>query len=167
MQEKGKPKAGKATRAMSHIKKLYHSKALIKNKSPVEKQAYQLEHTTPLLEEYKAWLYKSILQIPLKSTLGKGLTYNLNQWSKLTRYLEDCHLNIDNNRAERAIKPFVFGRKNWLFSNTVNGTHASSILYNNVETVKANNLITLDYLHHTINLLSERNDDEVLNNLTP
>jgi len=166
-QSKGKPKAGKATWAMSHIKKLYRIEALIKDKAPAEKQAYREEHATPLLEEYKAWLDKSIEQVPPKSALGKALAYSLNQWPKLIRYLEDGQLNIDNNRAERAIKPFVIGRKNWLFSNTASGAHASSILYSIVETAKANSLVPFDYLNHVINVLSERNDEERLTELLP
>jgi transposase len=166
-QSKGKPKAGKATWAMNHIKKLYRIETLIKDKTPVEKQAYREEHATPLLEEYKTWLDKSIQQVPPKSALGKALAYSLNQWPKLIRYLEDGELNIDNNRAERAIKPFVIGRKNWLFSNTANGAHASSILYSLVETAKANDLIPFDYLHHIIDVLSERQDDKTLDELLP
>lgn len=167
VQGKGKPKAGKATWAMSHIKKLYRIEALIKDKTPVEKQVYRAEHATPLLEEYKTWLDKSILQVPPKSALGKALAYSLNQWPKLTRYLEDGHLNIDNNRAERAIKPFVIGRKNWLFSNTTSGAHASSVLYSIVETAKANNLVPFDYLHQVLSVLSMGNDDDTLTALLP
>ncbi|WP_439148198.1 IS66 family transposase, partial [Vibrio sp.] len=55
-------------------------------------------------------------------------------------------LSIDNNRAERAIKPLVIGRKNWLFSNTPNGADASAMLYSIVETAKANGLILYDYM---------------------
>ena len=166
-QGKGKPRAGKATWAMNHIKKLYRVEALIKDKPPAEKQTYRQEHASPLLKEYKAWLDKSILQVPPKSALGKALAYSLNQWPKLTRYLEDGRLNIDNNRAERAIKPFVIGRKNWLFSNTASGAHASSILYSIVETAKANNMVPFEYLHHVISILSERTEDETLAELLP
>jgi len=166
-QSKGKPKVGKATWAMNHIRKLYRIEAAIKDKSPREKQAYRNEHATPLLEEYKAWLDKSILQVPPKSALGKALAYSLNQWPKLIRYLEDGQLNIDNNRAERAVKPFVIGRKNWLFSNTTSGAHASSVLYSIVETAKANNLVPFDYLHHVLKALSERNQQAEMENLLP
>jgi transposase len=152
---------------MSHIKKLYRIEALIKDKTPAEKQAYRLEHSSPLLEEYKAWLDKSIQQVPPKSALGKALAYSLNQWPKLTRYLEDGHLNIDNNRAERAIKPFVIGRKNWLFSNTASGAQASSVLYSIVETAKANDLVPFEYLHHVLTKLSEPQGDENMNELLP
>ncbi|MFT5712080.1 MAG: transposase [Glaciecola sp.] len=58
-------------------------------------------------------------------------------------------------------------RKNWLFSSTVNGAHASSILYSIVESAKANNLVPFDYLDHVISVLSERHDDQTLNDLLP
>jgi len=167
VQGKGKPKAGKATWAMAHIQKLYRIEALIKDKTPEEKQTYRAEHATPLLEEYKKWLDKSIQHVPPKSALGKALAYNLNQWPKLIRYVDDGRLNIDNNRAERAIKPFVIGRKNWLFSNTVSGAHASSILYSIIETAKANGLIPFNYLHHILEALSHDVDEGKLEALLP
>jgi transposase len=62
------------------------------------------------LNDLHSWLTKSAEQVLPKTALGKALSYNLNQWPKLIRYLESDELNIDNNRAERAIKPFVIGR---------------------------------------------------------
>ena len=104
------------------------------------------ENAKPLLAKYKDWLDKSAAQVPPKSVLGKAIAYNLRQWPKLVRYSEDGHLNIDNNHAERAIKPFVIGKKTWLFSNTKNGVNASAVLYSLVETAKANGLFPFDYL---------------------
>lgn len=69
-----------------------------------------------------------------------GLPYNQNQWPKLIRYLDDGRLNIDNNRAERAVKPFVIGRKAWLFANTKTSAAAIATLYSMVETAKINGL---------------------------
>ena len=60
---------------------------------------------------------------------------------KLERYIEDGNLQIDNSRVERLVKPFVIGRKNWLFSNTANGARASAMLYSIIETAKANGLV--------------------------
>ena len=74
------------------------------------------------------------------------LQYTLGQWPKLIRYVDDGHLSIANNRAERAIKPLVIGRKNWLFSSTPSGANASAMLYSIIETVKANGLILYDYM---------------------
>ncbi len=98
------------------------------------------------MQQLKTWLDKTVLQVPPKTAIGKALQYSLNQWSKLTVYLEHGLASIDNNRAERAIKPFVIGRKNWLFSNTRSGAKASAILYSLVETAKANDLQPAVYL---------------------
>ena len=81
-----------------------------------------------------------------KTKLGEAIQYCLNQWEKLARYTLDGLLNIDNNRAERAIKPFVIGRKNWLFSQTATGANASAILYSIIETAKANDLNVFEYV---------------------
>ena len=75
-----------------------------------------------------------------KSALGKALYYLLEQWPYLVRYLEDGRLELSNNRAERSIKPFVMGRKNWLFANTPGGAQASSVIYSLIETAKENHL---------------------------
>ena len=70
----------------------------------------------------------------------------LEQWPYLTRYLEDGRLELSNNRAERSIKPFVMGRKNWLFANTPGGAQASSVIYSLMETAKENDLDPYRYL---------------------
>ena len=85
--------------------------------------------------------------------------YAKNQWHKLIRYIEYGNLSIDNNRAERAIKPFVIGRKNWLFSKTANGANASAMLYSIIETAKANGLTPFDYVAHCLEQLSDQNAD--------
>ena len=103
-------------------------------------------HAPQALAEYKAWLEKTVPLKPPSDKLTKALNYSLNQWDKLVRYVDNPSLNIDNNRAERAIKPFVIGRKNWLFANTANGAQSSANLYSLIETAKANGLIAYDYL---------------------
>jgi hypothetical protein len=74
-------------------------------------------------------------------------------------YTEDGQLTIYNNRAERAVKPFVIGRKNWLFSNTAKGANASAVLYSLVETAKANDLIPFDYLLYLLEQIATQNTD--------
>jgi hypothetical protein len=102
----------------------------------------------PLLDKFSRWLTQA--NVPPKSALGKAVGYCQNQWPKLYRYLENGGLIIDNNRAERAVKPFVIGRKNWLFSNTANGASASAMLYSIIETAKANGLIPFVYIAHCL-----------------
>lgn len=148
-----KGKTGKADCAINHIRKLYRIEADIKQKTAEEKKAIRQNQSLPLLYEFKAWLDKSALQSPPKSAVGKAIAYSLRQWPKLMRYTESGYLSIDNNRAERAIKPFVIGRKNWLFSNTAAGAQASAMMYSLIETAKANGLIPFDYLRYVLEQL--------------
>ena len=142
-----KGKTGKADKAISTIQKLYRIESKIKTKTATEKHRIRQEESIPILTGFKAWLEQSALQVPPKTVLGKAIGYTLRQWHKLIRYTENGQLSIDNNRAERAIKPFVIGRKNWLFSYTRNGAKASAILYSLIETAKANGLTPFDYLN--------------------
>ena len=145
-QSQPKGKSGKADMALNQIQKLYGIEKQINDKSPEDKRRLRQDKALPILNKLNTWLDKSANQVPPKSALGKAITYTLNQWQKLNCYTNDGNLNIDNNRAERAIKPFVIGRKNWLFANTANGARASAILYSIIETAKANDLIPFDYL---------------------
>lgn len=159
-----KGKVGKADWAINHIKKLYRIEAEIKQKTASEKQVIREDKSVPLLTQFKTWLDKSALQVPPKSAVGKAVAYSLRQWPKLVRYTESGELNIDNNRAERAVKPFVIGRKNWLFSNTASGAQASAMMYSIIETAKANGLIPYDYLCHLLEQLPTKpeNVDDLL-----
>jgi transposase len=164
--DRAKGKTGKANWALNHIQKLYRIESKIKDLSAPEKYRIRQQEALPLLIEFKDWLDKSTHQVPDKTALGMAITYALNQWPKLIRYLDDGKLSIDNNRAERAIKPFVIGRKNWLFSNTKNGAKASATLYSIIETAKANGLVPYDYLNYllteTPNLQLGTNIDHLL-----
>ena len=86
----------------------------------------------------------------LRVILPSAVDYCLNQWDKLTTYLQDGRLEIDNNRVERSIKPFVIGRKAWLLSNTPNGAQASAIIYSIMETAKENGLNPYLYLTYFV-----------------
>ena len=88
-----------------------------------------------------------------KSLLGQAIGYALNQWPTLITFLDDGHLEIDNNRAENAIRPFVIGRKNWLFAGSPKGAETSALLYSLIETAKANRLEPWAYLNHLLERL--------------
>ncbi|WP_297822441.1 IS66 family transposase [uncultured Paraglaciecola sp.] len=162
-----KGKTGKANWALNQIQKLYRIETKIKGKTAQEKYRIRQADALPLLMQFKGWLDKSATEVPPKTALGKALAYSLNQWSKLIRYIEDGNLTIDNNRAERAIKPFVIGRKNWLFSNTANGANASATLYSIIETAKSNGLVPFDYLNHLLNEIPSLKPDDTIEHLLP
>ena len=102
------------------------------------------ELSKPVFDELYRWL--NSLNPPPKTGLTAAVVYMRNQREYLERYLEDGGLEISNNRAERSIKPFVIGRKNWLFANTPRGAKASAILYSIIETAKENCINPYEYL---------------------
>jgi len=144
--KKAKAGGGKAQQGLVLIQKLYQVERLARDRSPAERQALRQEKAAPILEQLHAWLLKSLPGVPPKTATGKALTYLSNEWDKLQVYLEDGRLEIDNNRAENAIRPFVVGRKNFLFSDSVGGVKASANLYSLIETAKANGLEPYAYL---------------------
>lgn len=137
-----KAPAGKALMGLTIIQKLYRIEKQIKDESVGERYRVRQEQSVPILNDLRQWLDKSLPLVPPGSLLGKALNYLHNQWPYLIRYCEDGRLEIDNNACEQAIRPFTTGRKNGLFSNSVDGAKASANLYSLVETAKANGLET-------------------------
>ena len=154
-----KNKNGRAQLAINKIAKLYRVEKEIKDLPADEKKAIRQEKSLPLLKDFKEWLDESILQVLPKSAIGKAIQYSLNQWDKLSSYIKSGDINIDTNRAERAIKPFVIGRKNWMFCNTASGANASAILYSLIETAKANGLTPFNYLMFLLEELPKQPDN--------
>jgi transposase len=114
--------------------------------TPKERYAFRLKHSQPILDAFSAWIRMQTPNVLPQSALGKAVQYCQNQWKRLTAFLADGRLEIDNNRGERSIKPFVIGRKNWLFANSIRGANASAIVYSVVETAKENGLHPFHYL---------------------
>ena len=109
-----------------------------------ERFSKRQELSKPVFDEFYEWL--GALSPPPKTGLHTAVVYARNQREYLGRFLEDGRLEISNNRAERSIKPFVVGRKNWLFANTPRGAKASAMLYSIIETAKENGLNPYEYL---------------------
>jgi len=164
---KGQAKAGKASKGLIYIQKLYRIEQLIKDLAPEERYQRRQQQAMPLLDAIRAWLDTSLPQVPPTSLTGKALSYLDNHWDKLIRYCEDGRLDIDNNATERAIRPFVIGRRNWLFSDTVQGAKASANLYSLIETAKLNGLEPYRYLHHVFKELPKAQSLEDIEQLLP
>ena len=141
-------KMGMVQTALRKITRLYAIEKQIKDLTAEQRYLIRLEKSKPILDDLKQWCEKSVTRTSKDSVLGKAIRYTLNQWAYLIRYLEDGNLQIDNNAAERHIKPFVIGRKNWLFNQTPRGADASAILYSLVQTAIANNLEPFEYLSY-------------------
>lgn len=134
-----------------------------KNASIDEIYETRQNESKSILDEYKAWLDKNYPTVPPKTALGKAMAYSLNQFDNLANYILDGRLSIDNNLAERGMKNFVIGRKNFLFCFTENGANMSSVAYSIVETALANNLNVFEYLIYVFDTLAKINNNDVDN----
>ena len=143
-------KAGSVDIALGYIRKIYAIEAEAGRKGITGEQLLKLrrDKARPLFDDFYKWLSKKSLQVVPKSLLGKAVSYTLNEWQRLLVYLEHPFMTPDNNMAENAIRPFVIGRKNWIFSGTPEGAKASADLYSLIETAKANNLEPYKYLRY-------------------
>lgn len=150
-----KNKTGLADVALDYIGKLYQIERQAKknNLEPTELYGLRQKKTKPVLEEFHRWLLTKQELTPPKGLLGKAIKYTLKYWDRLIRYIEDGRLCPDNNLVENAIRPFVVGRKNWLFSGSPKGARASSDLYSLVETAKANGLNPYEYFRYVLEKL--------------
>jgi transposase len=161
---------GRAHKAISFISQLYKLETQAKNKKLSSDERYQLrqEKALPILVKFKIWLDDAKDKVTTGSYIGKAINYNINQWHKLIRYVEDGHLGIDNNITERDIRPFTTGRKNWLFSKSVNGAKASATLYSIVMTCRANDINPYYYFQHLFKVLPNRQQgDDDFTDLMP
>jgi len=162
---KGKPT--KADIALAKIGKLYRIERKIKALSPERKHEQRQKKSLPILQDLKHWMDKNQGKSPKDSLISTALVYMNNQWPKLIRYCDDGNLPISNILAENAIRPFVIGRKAWLFSDTPKGAHASGVFYSLIETAKANDVDPYAYLRHIFKELPYADTVEKVEALLP
>ncbi|MFQ5506896.1 MAG: IS66 family transposase [Planctomycetota bacterium] len=124
--------------------------------------ALRKEKSAPLVEEFRAWMERASLDVLPKGPLAKAIGYARNQWDALTRYLEDGRLSISNNAAERALRPFAVGRKNWLFFQRSTGGKTASILMSLLMTAKAAGVEPRTYFRDVLLRISTCSDVRTL-----
>ncbi|SFS24818.1 Transposase [Pseudomonas sp. NFACC42-2] len=162
-----KGKTGRADIALKLISKLYGIEIAYKEKSDEARKKARQDLSCHVMGQLREWLHKTLPYVTTQNALGKAVTYLANNWDKLERYVEEGYLPIDNNRAERAIHPFVIGRKNWLFSDMPRGAKASAQLYSLVETAKANGQEPYAWLRHALERLPTASSVEDYEALLP
>jgi hypothetical protein len=162
-------KRGKAHRGLALIRKLYRIEKQARQLKlrPQDRYGHRQKHARPVFDEIRTWLEEARPQIAPSSATGTALNYLHNEWDKLIRYLDDGRLEIDNNLAENAIRPFVVGRKNWLFSTSVKGVKASANLYSLIECAKINGLEPYAYLRYVFTELPKAGSVEAIEALLP
>lgn len=154
---KENPSYGNTLHVVSRFKMLFAYEALYKDEglSPSQIKKRRQDEQKPILDELFKCLEKHQGEYTTKSKMGKAITYALNQRKYLMNYLNDGEAEISNNRGERYIKPFVTGRKAWLFSNTKSGAEMSSIFYSLIESAKQNHLDIYGYLEHVLTQIQD------------
>ncbi len=162
-----KRKSSLAAIALKRIQLLYRIERKAKDLESEQRYPLRQSRAVPVLADFRQWLDQHLPLVPAKSALGKAMHYTHKQWDKLTIYTQDGRLNIDNNKTENAIRPFVVGRKNWLFCDTVAGANASANLYSLVETAKANNQEPYTYLKTIFTELPKATSIEDIETLLP
>ncbi len=160
-------KKAAAFQMLSLIGKLYKIERQIKDESPQQKTIIRQQQAKPILDKIRQWLDKQIPRVVPGTDLGKAIRYTDKLWSKLTLYISDGHIPIDNNPAENAIRPFVIGRKNWLHSGSPRGAKASAMIYTLIETAKANQLEPRQYLEQLFERLPKAKTEADLKELLP
>jgi len=162
-----KGKKGRADEAVALIGKLYGIEKEYKEAQYPERFLARQKFSVPALAELREWLDKTRPAVVPGSALGRALSYMHDYWGKLIRYVERGDLPIDNNRVENAIRPFVIGRKAWLFSDTPAGAHASAVIYSLLQTAKANGHEPYAWLRHVMRNLPAAKTPEEFEALLP
>lgn len=139
-------KAPQAAEGLKFCNDLFDIENALEDVDPKERYARRLLRSKPVLDAFLAWLEKTREECVKQSHLGKAVEYCLNHWKELNNFLLDGRLELSNNRSERSIKPFVIGRKNFLFCITPRGAKASATTYSIVESAKENGLKPFEYL---------------------
>ena len=162
-------KDSRAHRGLEYIRSLYEIEHRLRSETPDPNKFVlrRKKEVQPVLDRFHDWLVRNGAEVLPSSRTGQAIAYTVKEWDKLVRYLEADFLTPDNNEIERAIRPFVVGRKNWLFSNTPRGAHASAAMYSLVESAKANRIEPYQYLRFLFTMLPTMTGREGLESLLP
>lgn len=170
--QKKKGRGGLAKQGFDFIQRLYRveREARERGLDANQRKALRDEKARPVWHELRQWLDGVLGQVSPKSLTGKALAYLDTQWPRLIRTLDDDRIEVDNNHCENAIRPFVLGRKAWLFADTPAGATASAHIYSLIETAKANGVEPYAYLKRVFEELPAAiaaDDDDDITRLLP
>jgi transposase len=140
----------RAAEALRRIGLLYAIEREIRGQPPQARAQARGERSAPILAELRKWLIDEQRSLSAKSPLAAAIHYTLSRWTALTRYIEDGHIEIDNNAAERAIRALVLGRRNYLFAGSDAGGETAATLYSLIGTCRLNHIDSHAYLRHVL-----------------
>jgi hypothetical protein len=150
--------------------KLFEIEREVKDLSFEERHKIRNEKAALVLKEFHTWLMSVQPHVAPKSKTGKAIDYALRQWKYLERYLLDGRIEINNNRCERSVKPFVVNRKNFLFATSVAGAKATAVFHTITETAKESGLNPFEYISQVLRTaagIDLRENPELISSLLP
>ncbi len=169
-----KKQGGPPAQALKLFDQLYRIERQARDEIPEEGETqanymrrFRQKHSVPVLGALKAWLDAIAPKVVPDTKLGDAVSYTLNQWEYLKRYVEDGRMPIDNNLLERDIRIFATGRKSWLFCDTVDGARASAVIYSLMLTCRACGVEPLAWLRHVFTQMPQRSLDADIDDLLP
>jgi transposase len=144
-----------AAEAIRRIAQLYAIESAVRGKPPDDRRSMRQQHAQPLLDDFHAWLLRSLATLSVKSATAGAIHYALNRWQALLTYLQDRMVEIDNNAAERALRAVALGRKNYLFAGSDSGGERAAAIYSLTESAKLNGLDPEAYLRHVLTHIAD------------
>jgi len=153
--------AGIASDALDKIGKLYEIEKKIRGKKSEKRLAERQKYSVEIVDEFFEWLKKCRAKLPKKSQTTKAINYALNLENALRRFLDDGKIEIDNNAAERAMRPIAIGRKNWMFAGSDNGGESAAAIFSLIETAKLNGINPQKYLTAVLAKIQDHNSQNL------
>jgi transposase len=144
-----------AAEAIRRIGELYVIEREIRGRLPSQRAFVRQQRAAPLLQALKEWLTATLRLVSAKSELAGAIKYALVRWVALTRYRDDGRIEIDNNTAERAIRPLVLGRRNYLFAGSDAGGERAASIYTLIATARLNDIDPYWYLRQVLERIAE------------
>lgn len=157
---KAKQKESLAHLALTMIQAIYRVENTLKDFPAETRREHRQLSVRPLVEAFFTWVKENISRVPRKGKTWEGFSYCLNQEEYLKVFLDDGEVPMDNNAAERAIRGFCIGKKNWVMIDTIAGAQSSAIIYSIAETAKANHLKPYDYFEYLLTEIPKHLDDK-------
>ena len=144
-----------AAEALARIGALYGIEKEIRGSPAEARRSERQARAKPLLEALRAWFYGALAGLSKKSETARAIRYALGRWAALTRYVDDGELEVDNNAAERALRPVALGRKNYLFAGSDAGGERAAALYSSIGTAKLDGVGPEAYLRRVLERIAD------------
>jgi len=144
-----------AEEALKRIAALYEIEKRARGRPPDERRTLRQEESRAKFEALFSWLQITLPSVPGRGELAKAMRYAITRMKRMTAYLDDGRLELDNNIAERSVRGIAVGKKNYLFAGSDAGGMSAAIIYSLVETAKLNGVEPQEWLSHVIQNIAD------------